>query len=66
VASLSDRARPAVEIALITTPAQKSLKRLWCCHSGIIAEVRHAARAVEMNSGGARKSAKIIFKPGVF
>jgi hypothetical protein len=66
MACLSDRARPTVAIAPIATPSQARLNRFWCCHSGIAAEMSHAARAIEMNSGGARKSAKILFKPGVF
>src|SRR5262245_36554689 len=66
VARLSDRAWPAVAIAPVATSAQAPLERSWCCHGGIVAEVRHSARAVEMNSGDARKTAKIFLKPRVF
>jgi hypothetical protein len=66
VARLSDGARTAVAIAAIATPAQAPLQRFWRYHGGIVTEVRHTPRAVEMNCGGAWKSAKILFKPGVF
>src|SRR4030095_10540815 len=66
VARLSDRAWTAVAIASGATSARGSLERFWCCHGGVLAEMRHAARAVEMNRSDARKSAKTLLKTRVF
>src|SRR5262245_14697031 len=66
VARLSDRAWPAVAVAPVTAAAQAPLKLFWCCHIGIVAEVRHTTRAVEMNGGDALKASKILLKPRVF
>jgi len=53
MACLSDRACAAVTITLVTPAPELVFKPLWRGDRGIVAQMRHAARALEMRAGDA-------------